>query len=139
MTTVRIVVDPDREWARLNFRYDADLVAMVKELSYGVRRYDPESKSWSVHDEHLPRLAEQMTKAGHDVVYGDEPVPVAAVAPRKADPSLGGFFGIDDADTFDVTTMADGLIAQIPTEFHGKVFRAMGRKLYPDMFPKGRR
>ena len=62
------------------------------------------------------------------------------VLPKPPPPShyekgVGGFFGIDD-DTADVDAkkLAAALIKQIPQPHRGRVFRAMGKQLYPDLY-----
>jgi hypothetical protein len=132
MTTVRFVEQEDSEMVRVNFRYDPDLVELIKELSPGVRSFDRETKTWLVLDEHAVRLADVMTKAGHVVVHGDEPPP----APRP--PVEAGFFGPTTIPSAVEGALAQALIDQIPPDSRGKVFRAMARILYPDLSPKGR-
>lgn len=133
MTTVRFVEHPDG-WTTINFRYDPELVSMVKELSPGVRRYDPPTKSWSVLDEHAPRLAEQMEAAGHVILGAEDPVPPPE---PSRDRGVASFFGIDDTkDGYDPKLAAAEFIASVPVQHLHKVFRAMARELYPELYPK---
>lgn len=135
MTTVRLVDDSDSESVRVNFPYDPELVAMVKDLiSPSLRSYDPPTKTWSVHGDVADRLADEMIKAGHTVVHGDEPPPPPK--PEHYGPGVRGFFGIDDGE--EVKVIAAALLAQVPPELQPKVFRAMARQLYPDLY-SGRR
>lgn len=130
MTTVRFVEQDDSEMVRVNFRYDPDLVELIKELSRGVRSYDAETKTWLVLDEHAVRLADVMAKAGHTVIHGDEPPP----PPRE--PVEPGFFG--PSNGFPADEVAAGFIAAIPGQHVGAVFREMARQIYPDLYPKKR-
>lgn len=126
MTTIRFIDDPDSEWTKINFAYDVDLVELVKQCSPNARTYDRDTKTWSVLDEHAVRLAEIMTKAGHVVLHGDEPPPT----PRpRVEPGL-----FAPSDGYDATAVAEGLIASIPGQHVGAVFRAMAKLLYPDLY-----
>lgn len=132
MTTVRFVDQPDSAMVRVNFRYDPDLVDLVKSVSPGLRSYDGETKTWLVLDEVAVRLAEEMTKAGHTVVYGDAPPP-----PPK--PIVEAGFFAPTTEGADVTAAAEAIVASLPGQNVGPVFRAMAKILYPDLFPARRR
>jgi hypothetical protein len=126
MTTVRFVDVPDSEWTKINFAYDVDLVELVKQCSAGLRTYDRDTKTWSVLDDVAVQLAETMTKAGHVVLYGDEPPP----PPRPViEP---GFFA--PTNGYDADAVAAGLISALPGQHVGAVFRAMAKQLYPDLY-----
>lgn len=136
MTAVRFVEKPDG-WTTINFAYDPELVSMVKELSPGVRKYDPPTKTWLVLDEHAPRLAEQMEATGHQLLGAEDP---AVPPPRRATQGVAEFFGVDDEQsTFDARTAAADVIAALPGQHVHRVFRAMAQQLYPDAYPKGKR
>ncbi len=128
MTTVRFIEADDSEWVTITFRYDPDLVELVKQVSPGVRKYDPDTKSWSVLDEVAVRLADEMTRAGHDVVHGDEP-PKPPVEP--------GFFDVI-TDGFDPKQAATAIVASLPGQHVGRTFREMAKILYPDLYPRRR-
>lgn len=131
MTTVRFVDDPDTEWTKIAFPYDPDLVELVKQVSPGVRKYDPDTKTWSVLDELAVRLADEMTKTGHVVLHGDEPPP-APLPPIES----GTFRTI--VDGFDVKQAAAAIVASLPGQHVGAVFREMAKILYPDLYPRRR-
>lgn len=129
MTTVRFEDVENTEMVRVSFRYDPELVSLVKQVSPGLRSYDPSTKSWSVHESVAEQLVESMIVAGHDVAGAE---PAAAVTT----PSIEDFFGVSPPkDDFDAKAMAAEIIAGIPAQFVGRVFRAMARQLYPDLYP----
>lgn len=133
MTAVRFV-EGELGWTTINFRYDPDLVAIVKQLSGSVREYDPPTKTWRVLDAVAPKLADAMQAAGHVVLAGEEPEP--APAPQR-DRGVASFFGIDSTnDGYDPKLAAAEFIASVPAQHLHKVFRALARELYPDLYRK---
>lgn len=133
MTAVRFT-EGDDGWTTVDFRYDPDLVAIVKQLSPSVREYVPNEKTWRVLNDVAPRLAEAIQAAGHVVLADDEPVP-APEPPR--DRGVASFFGIDaTTDGYDPKLAAAEFIASVPAQHLHKVFRAMARELYPELYPK---
>lgn len=131
-----VTFNDDRLTTTVSFPYDADAVALLKNLVPGWdRNFDPETKTWRVGKAWRPKLTEALTKAGHQVRdAADDPPPPPKPAHYAG--GEGGFFGIDD-DGAKATAAA--LVESIKPELRGAVFREMGKILYPDMYPKRRK
>jgi hypothetical protein len=127
MSVVDFTEQANSEWVTVKFRYDPELVSLVKQISPGLRRYDPDFKTWSVHESVAEQLVDAITAAGHSVGGSSAPAPEPI-----ATPSLDAFFGV--TEEFDPKAKAEEIIASLPGQHVGKVFRAMGRLLYPEMW-----
>lgn len=130
MTDIRFA-NPVDEWVRVSFRYDPEAISIIKGASYSLRRYDPSSKSWSVHESIAEPLVDALIAAGHQVLAGDEPPPM----PK---PTIDEFFGVDGSDDVKalVAAKVDEVIAMVPAHLMHKVFRGLSRKLYPELFKR---
>lgn len=134
MTLIRIQRSPDFGETYVSFRYDADVVKLIKEhVPPDSRVYDSGSKVWTIPTGLAVPLENLLTDAGHEI-EGVVPRPKRSEHYAKGE---GGFFGIDDDD--DARATAAALVASITPEKRGAVFREMGRILYPDMYPKRRK
>jgi hypothetical protein len=136
MTDVRFITDPDSEWITVNFRFDRDVIDIVKLASAGLRNYDPSTKSWSVHESVGEQVIESLIAAGHQVLHGDEPPP----EPAKSYDELDGFFALSsDSDkaliAAKVIEMAEAFDKLAPAIRH-KVFRGLSKHLYPEMYAR---
>ena len=139
MTTVRVTPveqdDPDDEWMRFAFRYDPELVSIVKGVSLGLRTYEPDTKSWLVMESVAEQVIDEMQAAGHTVVSGNEPPP-----PALPEVSVESFFGgVDGASTPDramITALADRFVEAVPAHLAHRVFRAVARRLYPEIYDR---
>lgn len=139
MTTVRVTPrnsdDPDGEWMRFAFRYDAELVAIVKEASRGLREYEPDTKSWLIRDTVAEQVIDAITAAGHQVVNGDEPPPPM---PLSTEAFFGGVDGASTSDRAMITALADRFVEAVPAHLLHRVFRAVARRLYPEIYDRNR-
>lgn len=136
MTIVRFVDQPDG-WTRVSFPYDPVCVSIVKDVGPGSRTYDPKTKTWSVLTEMAETLAEAFIVAGHDIV--------GETIEAKSPPTIDEFFSPEGArsadatqDGFDPKQVAVDFIATLPGQHVGKVFRAMAKLLYPDLYSRKR-
>jgi hypothetical protein len=127
MTTITVTDDDKR--IRVNFPYDPDCVRIVKEVPSYCRSYDGATKTWTVDKEYEPGLIQEFLSAGHQIAGAVEP----AGAPP---PSADDFFGTGaDAQAAEwVRAKAVEILADIPTELRGKVFREIAKALYPDLY-----
>lgn len=134
MTDVRFVPIPDTETVRVSFRYDPEVVSLVKQVSPGLRSYDGATKSWTVNESVAEQLVDSIVAAGHSVSGAEAPIAIAAPT------TVAGFFGTEAADdkTGDrayVKAKAQEFLATIPEHLRHRVFRAMAREMYPDLYP----
>lgn len=138
MTTVRATQESGSEYLTFAFRYDRDVIDILKEASRGLRNYDPQTKSWSVHESVAEQVIDAMSAAGHEVLSGDEQPKPAAVAL----PSANDFFGTATVDAKNpdramITALAESFLETVPAHLAHRVFRAVARRLYPDLYGKG--
>lgn len=146
MTTITIAEDGRR--LIVSFPYDAGAVATLKDLVPGhSRSYDPAMKRWLVNTAWGEKLTEAMIAAGHEVIgasgqsvvgHGATSTPRSIQKPKR-ESGVGSFFGIDDSPDFDVDATAAALLEAVPAIYHGKVFRAIAKRLYPDLYQSGAR
>lgn len=112
MTTITIAEDGRR--LIVSFPYDAGAVATLKDLVPGhSRSYDPAMKRWLVNTAWGEKLTEAMIAAGHEVIgaSGQSVVGHSATSTPRS----------------------------IHAIYHGKVFRAIAKRLYPDLYQSGAR
>jgi len=121
MTLVRIQDDSTTGQAYVNCRYDSGVIAIIKSLS--VRSYDPASKTWTISLLDADNLRCDLERDGHTV---------ETVVPRMKKPDA--FFAPANPDDFDAAGAARDILAKIEPKFQGRVFRAMARQLYPDLY-----
>jgi len=132
MTAVRFTDEDHR--CRVAFPYDEQAVRLLKETVPSVfRRYDPSTKGWLVDRQWTDRLRDAFKAAGHDV--GDGSAPPPPPKPRGEPGSLGFTSDVEKAEA---EATAAAIIASIPAHLHGRVFRAMARQLYPDLYRRTR-
>lgn len=142
MTAVRVVPAPDGddEWLRFAFRYDPDLVAIVKGVSSGLRKYEPATKSWLILESVAEQVIDEIQAAGHTVLSGNDPPPPPPPPEPVDESSVELFFGGVDAagkaDRAMITAMADRFVEAVPAHLAHRVFRAIGRRLYPDLYSR---
>lgn len=133
MTLIRFQDNTATSECYVSFKYDADYVRALKDLVPSrLRSFDPASKVWTVPLDYANRLRAAASDAGLEI-EGVVPRPKRSEHYPKGE---GGFFGIDDDEGAKATAAA--LVASITPELRGAVFRAMGKILYPDMYPKRR-
>ena len=135
MTTVRVTPveqdDPEDEWMRFAFRYDAELVSIVKGVSLGLRTYEPDTKSWLVMESVAEQVIDEMQAAGHTVLSGEEPPPEISV-----ESFFGGVDGASTPDRAMITALADRFVEAVPAHLLHRVFRAVARRLYPEIYDR---
>lgn len=132
MTDVRITAQPDSEMLRVAFRYDPSLVSLIKDVSPGLRSYDGETKSWAIHESVIEQVIDAMAAAGHQVIAGD------GTPARTPAPTAEEFFNAGDDRAY-VKAMAAvilEIIDKVPAKSRHKVFRAVARGLYPDLYAR---
>jgi hypothetical protein len=121
MTLIRIQNDSATGQAYVNFRYDSGVVAMIRNL-HG-RSYDPTTKTWTISLGDAPSLTSALEGDGHTIEM---------VVPQMKKPD--DFFAPANSDDFDAAGAARDILAKIEPKFQGKVFRAIARQLYPDLY-----
>jgi hypothetical protein len=122
MTLVRIQPSPDGLEAWVSCKYDPDVVALIKSVP-GHRRFDPQTKVWTITGFDIEMLAANLRNAGHQV---------ETVVPRMK--GEADFFAPANSDDFDPDAVARAVLEKIDPPVRGRVFRAMGRQLYPDLY-----
>lgn len=95
---------------RVQFRYDEELLAVVKSLPPDARSWDKVSKHWTVYDPYGERLASDLVQLGCVVV------------------GIGGTEQPDD----DPARWARTLLHRVGPQRSDAVFRALTRVLHPD-------
>jgi hypothetical protein len=115
-----IVITSSYGLADVSFKYDPDIIAMVKAIPS--KAYVPEGKYWTIWATHVPTLANLLTSKGHTVsVNGEHWI--------RQGPKTGPF------DTG--TRQASGnpfkdFMASIPEQYRGKAYQALARVFHPD-------
>lgn len=136
MTDVAFVMVNDHT-ARVNFRYDPALVALVKDTVPGAyRAYDPVTKTWTVTDGYIDVLDDAIVERGHSVTRRDE-----GELPPPVEPTVESFFGVkgdDDPDVVFAKTRAADIVNGLEAKYRHRVLREMAKLLYPDLY-SGRR
>lgn len=125
MTTVKIVENGDTGWLDVVSPYDPDVIATIKDISQPHREWVPGKKLWRVHGDFGPVLTEALIARGHDVVGEAPPLP-----------DVEAFFGVKAEDDFDAKGLAADILANIPADKQSKVFRALAKALYPDLYKR---
>lgn len=134
MTDVFISPEADGEgWCSVRSAYDVGVISIVRESQ--LRRYDPATKTWWVAEFCLDATIEMLQKHGHRVVRESEP-PRPKPRPPDGLSTLDALWVAPD-DGFNEDLVAAEILAPIAPELRGRVFRAMARALYPDMYTKG--
>lgn len=141
MTTVQLRIGADDEWGILTFPYDRDVIAIVKSLPSYDRGWDGERKQWRVRSSACEQLIDMFTQNGHTVTDGTrapapEPGLAAAVVDAQEDFFSGGGADAGSSESVDAKLHAKRIIDGLPEHLRGRVFRAMGRQLYPDLYAR---
>jgi len=132
MTDVRFVEQSNSPMVQVKFRYDASLIALLKDVtSSSIRNYDPASKTWSVHEDIAQQLGDEMLAAGHRIFYGDSPVPAAV-----PEANLDQFFAAPVDERALVKAKVDEILENVPAQHLHKVFREFAKRLYPDLYAR---
>ena len=127
MTLIRITDQLEFGKILVNFRYDPDAVALIKDVVPShARSWEAATKTWRVDYPMKAVLESAFQSAGHEVVHGDGPAPVVVA-------TLVDFFKAE-SDEYDAKAKASAILSDIPAQHQGKVFRAMAKQLYPDLY-----
>lgn len=124
MTLIRFTPIPDTDRVRLDFPFDRTINEIVKGMPGPFRGFDAQRRHWWVHERFAEELADHLGAAGHDVAGGH--VPTAEVE------TIETFFG--ESAEYDATAKARDILADIPVQHQGKVFREMAKLLHPDLY-----
>ena len=123
------VTDGPGGFRRFKFKYDPAVIEMIKALPRFERQYEPSTKTWLVDINAVDRLIAELAAAGHFVGDGK----IAPAAPRTAKDFFAEKTINVPIDEFSTQTARE-IVDRIPAEDRGKVFRAMAKILYPDLY-----
>lgn len=105
----------DRGEVLVSFRYDPEVIGLIKTLPVWGRRWNPETKEWTVRESFTSELIGLLEFAGHRVlVTGARAAPPPRLAPRGE-------------------TWADALLDAVGPQRVEKVHRALVKVLHPDV------
>jgi hypothetical protein len=114
MTTVTF--SPALGRTRVQFRYDAAVVALIKATVPGYcRSYEPAARCWYVNPTWVPSLASVLRARGHLVIEPERTPPPPPPPQRRTD-----------------ATWAQQLFAAVGPHRQASVYRALSRVLHPD-------
>lgn len=115
MTTIRITPNGDG-WSTVAFKYDPDVIDMIKTFPASWRRWNPATKTWSFDTYASGELAVLLMQYGHTVI---EPGRRSQPPPPRSAPR---------GDTW-----ADALMMAVGPERVEPVHRVLTRVLHPDV------
>lgn len=136
MTDVYISPEPDDDgWCTVRCAYDSGVVGIIRDAAS--RIYNPQTKIWRVAEFCVDAVIDQLTGDGHHVVRAAEPPPPK---PRHPDglSTLDVFFTLPP-DGFNENEAAQLILNSLAEHHRHRVFRAMARILYPDMYTRAQR
>lgn len=115
-----IVITSQYGLADVSFKYDPDVVAMVKAIPS--KAFIPEGKYWTIWSAHIPVLANMLVAKGHTVsVNGEHWVRKAAGAGP-----FEQFVKKDSGNPF------KDFLDSVPSEYRSKAYQALARVFHPD-------
>lgn len=112
MSTVRITPNGDG-WSSVSFRYDPEVIDLIKTFPSSARRWNPATKVWAVEGFAVRELAALLTQYGHRVIEPSRTTPPPRSAPHDS--------------------WADALMDAVGRQRIEPVHRALTRVLHPDV------